>query len=297
MSCYWRIESTAIRNHDVASGFGALPHSSAEVASASRTIWRVVCVCNFHHSLALHCSARCCAIIVVHSVKTCCGFAHSLSSERRCRVWAHPNQRATLSPGLLQACRAKHCMSSFSHMLPTASKLPDTSTTARDNKASKCNCCLCRELQSKVKAGEVEPELAMLNAAVVRKHLLGYQSLLQGQQQPVGSYNVSHILQCQPHLQVADLFVVRIAAQQALAQQQRGKLITKSLHAELVYNMSGSRHVSLSSALPPMFSVSSWHSNQPQCGQCRSQRASTGLVFLSLVSTFWWHALMQSQHR
>ncbi len=46
-------------------------------------------------------------------------------------------------------------------------------------------------------------------------------------------------------LQVADLFVLRIAAQQALAQQHRGKLITKSLHAELVYNMSGSRHVSL----------------------------------------------------
>ena len=44
-------------------------------------------------------------------------------------------------------------------------------------------------------------------------------------------------------LQVADLFVLHVAAQQALAQQKRGKLITKSLHAELVYNMSGSRHV------------------------------------------------------
>ena len=51
-------------------------------------------------------------------------------------------------------------------------------------------------------------------------------------------------------MQVADLFVLRIAAQQALAQQHRGKLITKSLHAELVYNMSGSRHVSL---------LISWH--------------------------------------
>ena len=51
-------------------------------------------------------------------------------------------------------------------------------------------------------------------------------------------------------MQVADLFVMRIAAQQALAQQHRGKLITKSLHAELVYNMSGSRHVSL---------LISWH--------------------------------------
>jgi len=43
---------------------------------------------------------------------------------------------------------------------------------------------------------------------------------------------------------------MRIAAQQALAQQHRGKLITKSLHAELVYNISGSRHVSL---------LISWH--------------------------------------
>lgn len=63
----------------------------------------------------------------------------------------------------------------------------------------------------------------------------------------------NQMLQCsgiQLPLQVADLFVMRIAAQQALAQQHRGKLITKSLHAELVYNMSGSRHVSL---------LTSWH--------------------------------------
>lgn len=67
----------------------------------------------------------------------------------------------------------------------------------------------CRDLQAKVKAGEMDPEVSMLNAAVV-----------------------------------ASAFVVRVAAQKALASQQRGKLITKSLHAELVYNMSGSRHIS-----------------------------------------------------
>ncbi|KAA6429011.1 MAG: hypothetical protein FRX49_01121 [Trebouxia sp. A1-2] len=67
----------------------------------------------------------------------------------------------------------------------------------------------CKELQDRIKEGKLEPEVAMLNAEVV-----------------------------------ADLFVLRIAAQQALAQQHRGKLITKSLHAELVYNMSGSRHIS-----------------------------------------------------
>lgn len=43
---------------------------------------------------------------------------------------------------------------------------------------------------------------------------------------------------------MADPLVVQVAAQKALAQQEHGKLITKSLHAELVYNMSGSRHVS-----------------------------------------------------
>lgn len=47
-------------------------------------------------------------------------------------------------------------------------------------------------------------------------------------------------------LQVADPLIVQVAAQKALISQQRRKLITKSLHAELVYNMSGSRHVSLS---------------------------------------------------
>ena len=45
---------------------------------------------------------------------------------------------------------------------------------------------------------------------------------------------------------MADAFIVQVAAQKALGQQEQGKLITKSLHAELVYNMSGSRHVSLS---------------------------------------------------
>ncbi len=64
---------------------------------------------------------------------------------------------------------------------------------------------------------------------------------------------LQHLLRDQLPLQVADLFVLRIAAQQALAQQHRGKLITKSLHAELVYNMSGSRHVSLLFPASPLF--------------------------------------------
>ena len=43
--------------------------------------------------------------------------------------------------------------------------------------------------------------------------------------------------------QVADLFVVHLAAHKALAAQKRSKLTTKSLHSELVFNVAGIRHV------------------------------------------------------
>lgn len=43
--------------------------------------------------------------------------------------------------------------------------------------------------------------------------------------------------------QVPDLLIVQVAAQKALAAKSRGLLRTRSLHAELVYNLSGSKHV------------------------------------------------------
>ena len=43
---------------------------------------------------------------------------------------------------------------------------------------------------------------------------------------------------------VPDPLVLHAAAYKALAAQQRGGLRTKSLHAELVVNLSGSKHVS-----------------------------------------------------
>ena len=68
------------------------------------------------------------------------------------------------------------------------------------------------------------------------------------------------------YIQVADLFVLRVAAQKALAEQHRGKLITKSLHAELVYNMSGSRHVSHQGHISSCFcSLSLFH--RQSCSQ------------------------------
>jgi len=43
---------------------------------------------------------------------------------------------------------------------------------------------------------------------------------------------------------VPDPLVLRAAAHKALATQQRGTLRTRSVHAEVVFNLSGSKHVS-----------------------------------------------------
>lgn len=45
-------------------------------------------------------------------------------------------------------------------------------------------------------------------------------------------------------MQVAGLFPVQLAAHRALTAQARGRLQTRSLHTELVFALSGSRHVS-----------------------------------------------------
>ncbi len=67
-----------------------------------------------------------------------------------------------------------------------------------------------RDLRAKVMAGELkEPDFAFLEATVV-----------------------------------ADVFCVHLAAHKALTAAARGTLSSRSLHAELVFNVSGSKHVS-----------------------------------------------------
>lgn len=44
--------------------------------------------------------------------------------------------------------------------------------------------------------------------------------------------------------QLQDTFPLHVAAHKALTAQARGRLATTSLHTELVFNMSGSKHVS-----------------------------------------------------
>ncbi|GFR39867.1 hypothetical protein Agub_g367 [Astrephomene gubernaculifera] len=42
---------------------------------------------------------------------------------------------------------------------------------------------------------------------------------------------------------IVDPFVVQLAAQRALAAESAGRLVTKSLHTELLYGISGTKHV------------------------------------------------------
>jgi tRNA threonylcarbamoyladenosine modification (KEOPS) complex Cgi121 subunit len=42
---------------------------------------------------------------------------------------------------------------------------------------------------------------------------------------------------------VLGLLQLQLAAHKALTNSSRGRLVTKTLHAELVYNLSGSKHV------------------------------------------------------
>jgi hypothetical protein len=45
-------------------------------------------------------------------------------------------------------------------------------------------------------------------------------------------------------MQVLGLLPLRLAAHKAATYDRRGRLVCKSLHAELVFNLSGSKHVS-----------------------------------------------------
>lgn len=51
-----------------------------------------------------------------------------------------------------------------------------------------------------------------------------------------------------PPCQVLGLLPLQLAAYKALANERRGKMISKTLHTELVYNLSGSRHVGVLAA-------------------------------------------------
>ncbi|XP_065620456.1 uncharacterized protein LOC112024432 [Quercus suber] len=70
------------------------------------------------------------------------------------------------------------------------------------------NYLLCRELLDSMQAGTLEPEVAFLNASLI-----------------------------------PDVFPVLAAAHKTLVSKSRESLTTRTLHSELVFNYSGSKHI------------------------------------------------------
>ncbi|KAK9915759.1 hypothetical protein WJX75_003792 [Coccomyxa subellipsoidea] len=114
-----------------------------------------------------------------------------------------------------------------------------------------------KNIQQQLVAGSLEPELAFINALVV-----------------------------------PDLLIVHAAAQKAMAAHLRGSLRTRSLHAELVYNIAGSKHVGQSlqrfgiSEDSKSILVASFHTGDPDAGRVRSivEGESVGLDTLSSLA-------------
>jgi EKC/KEOPS complex subunit CGI121/TPRKB len=94
-----------------------------------------------------------------------------------------------------------------------------------------------------MQSGKLEPEVAFLNASLVRSDFLlmcsaslTVCSVYRGFSW-VTYYALFH------KLQVPDVFPVLAAAHKSLLSKARESLTTRTLHSELVYNISGSKHV------------------------------------------------------
>jgi EKC/KEOPS complex subunit CGI121/TPRKB len=93
-----------------------------------------------------------------------------------------------------------------------------------------------------MQSGKLEPEVAFLNASLVRSDFL----LMCSASLTVCSVyrGFSWVTYALFHkLQVPDVFPVLAAAHKSLLSKARESLTTRTLHSELVYNISGSKHV------------------------------------------------------
>ena len=102
----------------------------------------------------------------------------------------------------------------------------------------------CRGIREKIIAGGITPDYAFINAWVPRWEAgLPIEAAPsaepgsgQGQREPR-----TPLLACAP--QVADMYTLQVAAHRVLVAERLGRLQTRSLHAELIFYISGSRHV------------------------------------------------------
>lgn len=103
-------------------------------------------------------------------------------------------------------------------------------------------------------SGQVNPEFAFINAAGVSpgqsRHRLARRRwhwcpdacrLRESETQNTTCLPLAPTLLSRA--QVLGLLQLQLAAHKALTNSSRGRLVTKTLHAELVYNLSGSKHV------------------------------------------------------
>lgn len=98
----------------------------------------------------------------------------------------------------------------------------------------------CRELLDSMQAGTLEPEVALLNALLVCDMWARLRIFIMFVLHLLSFFNVSHENYGD---QIPDIFPVLAAAHKTLLSNSRGSLTTRTLHSELVYNYSGSKHV------------------------------------------------------
>ena len=163
-----------------------------------------------------------------------------------------------------------------------------------------------REIQERIVTGKLKPELAVINAQMVQhtpstpyllpacSHPMCRRSLCMGHPTPGHlcllksalfcplawkvegmQANFRHLPNAFHTMQVADAVVVKAAAQKALFADLRGTLRSKSMHAELVFSIAGSKHVSLP---PPLAELLPRKTHMYLQSHARSLRSHTRAI-------------------
>lgn len=104
---------------------------------------------------------------------------------------------------------------------------------------------VCRELQEQVVSGSIPVDCSFVNASLVRFHLFELHHISHELSRKMYTCDITAIRTHLPQVlsQVPDLFLLQLAADKALEAQKHGGLKTRSLHAELVFNLSSTRQV------------------------------------------------------
>ncbi|XP_057433705.1 uncharacterized protein LOC130726461 isoform X1 [Lotus japonicus] len=95
-----------------------------------------------------------------------------------------------------------------------------------------------KELLESMQAGTLEPEVALLNASLVQFLIFVFYVMSNTMYKRIISSHSACL-----HEKIPDIFPVLAAAHKTLVAKSRDSLTTRTLHSELVYNYSGSKHI------------------------------------------------------